>query len=94
MTTANTSKTDDIACLQTDCPRYEACPRRLARGCGECPLEETDGPVQRIFAWSALSSERKELILMLVAAFTLALGGLFDWRGWGMAASAAYTLTY
>ena len=85
---------EDIACLQTDCPRYESCPRRLARGCGECPLGATDGPAQRPFAWSALSSERKELILMLVAALTLALGALTDWRGWGLASGAAYTLTY
>ena len=53
-----------------------------------------NGAVQRLFTWSALSSERKELILMLVAAITLAAGGLAAVRDWGMAAAVAYTLTY
>lgn len=81
-------------CLLEDCPRYEACPRRKARGCDDCPLEVTSGRLRHILEWSVLSSERKEFILMVVAAVTLAAGGLAGWQGWGAVAAVAYTGTY
>ncbi|PXA03010.1 heavy metal translocating P-type ATPase [Coraliomargarita sinensis] len=81
-------------CLQEDCPRYEECPRRKARGCRNCPIEVTSGRVRRVLQWSTLSSERKELILMVVAAVTLAAGGLANSLGWNGVAIVAYTLTY
>lgn len=81
-------------CLQKDCPRYEACPRRRARGCRDCPVEAKSNRVRRLLAWSSLSSERKELYLMLLAAITLTAGGLAGWLGWNGVAAVAYTLTY
>ncbi|MFU8847138.1 MAG: heavy metal translocating P-type ATPase [Opitutales bacterium] len=81
-------------CLQKDCPRYEACPRRRARGCGDCPVEVTSGRLRRLLGWSSLSSESKEFYLMLLAAITLLSGGLAGWLGFGGVAAVAYTLTY
>ena len=81
-------------CLETGCPRYEECPRRRARGCRSCPIDVTGGRVRRLLEWSSLSTERKELLLMVVAAVTLAVGGLAGWHGWGPVSVVAYTLTY
>lgn len=82
----------NVACLQKDCPRYEECPRRRALGVDVCPLEQAEA--RRSFEWSALSSGRKEFLLMVVAAITLAAGGLAAWLGWVLVSGLAYTLTY
>ena len=81
-------------CREADCPRYEECPRRRARGCGDCPVEVTSRRVHRLLDWSSLSSERKELYLMLLAAVSLTAGAVAGWFGLGVMATVAYTLTY
>ena len=95
--TTNTNRTDPpIAegCLEADCPGYKLALRRQARG----RPEGTNTTEKRVRShwldWSAMSLERKELILMLTAAVTLAAGGVAGLLGWPMLAGGAYTLTY
>ncbi len=84
-------------CLAAQCPGYLLCLRRQARGCPEARAAERGAGLprlRRLPVWSNLAPERKELVLMLTAAVTLAAGGLAGLLGWSVLAGVAYTLTY
>ncbi len=82
---------------ESTCSVYPLCPRALVRGCATCS-RQTDHSSQVGLRkgpfWHALSTERRELLLMLVAGMTLAGGGLSDWLGGSPVAVVCYGITY